>query len=223
MFTGPARRTYRVEPMRDPVPGRTSSSAGAADATDAVPDFLEPVVGWRTWLVVPVPCGLRLRSVVFATDWAPRQELAARCELIRARQWHRPWRRVSTHVAPATSCECGVWAAKDIEYAADFFNLYDDLLSEACVHRAIGRVALWGAVVDGGLGWRASHAYPADLYVPTHRENGQEVDARAIARGLARYGVPVEVVPGGIGGDVDGALDGIRRLSNESVGELSSK
>jgi hypothetical protein len=114
-------------------------------------------------------------------------------------------------------------AAKDIGYAADFFTLYDDLLSEACVHRAIGRVALWGAVVDGGLGWRASHAYPAHIYVPTHRENGREIDARAIARGLANYGAPVEVVAGGIGGDADGALDGIRSLSDDRVGELSSK
>ena len=223
MFTGPARRTYRVEPMRDPVPGRTSSSGGTADTADAAPDLVEPIVGWRTWLVVPAPEGFHLRSVVFATDWAPCQEFAARCELVGGRLWHRPWRRVTTHPAPFASCECGIWAAKDIEYAADFFSLYDDLLSEACVHRAIGRVALWGSVVDGGLGWRASHGYPADLYLPTHRENGQEVDAAAIARGLAAYGSPVQVAAGGIGGDVDGALEEIRRLSGESVGELSSR
>jgi hypothetical protein len=183
---------------------------------------VEPVVGWRTWLVIPAPEGLRLRSVVFGTDWEPCEELSARCELVRGRLWYRPWRRIS-HPAPSASCECGIWAAKDIEYAAGFFNLYDDLLSEACVHRAIGRVALWGAVVDGGLGWRASHAYPADLYVPTHRDNGQEVDAGAIASGLSGYGAPIEVVAGGIGGEVDGALEGIRHLAGEPVGELSSK
>jgi hypothetical protein len=55
--------------------------------------------------------------------------------------------------------------------------------------------------VETDFGWRASHAYPAHIYVPTHRANGRCVDAEIIALGLARYGVPVEIVTGPIGLD----------------------
>jgi hypothetical protein len=89
------------------------------------------------------------------------------------------------------------------------------------VHRVIGRVALWGSVVDGGLGWRASRAYPTHIYVPSRRENGREVHVRMIARGLADYGVPVEVVAGDIGAEVDRALQGISGQPLEQLTEPS--
>src|SRR5204862_488512 len=49
------------------------------------------------------------------------------------------------------------------------------------VCRILGEVVLWGHVVETEAGWRASHAYPARLYVP---------DAE-IAAALAAYSVPV--------------------------------
>ena len=201
------------------MPGRPSRATANAGAS--APDLFEPVFGWRTWLVVTTAGGLRLRSVVFAKDWTPRDEFPARCEFALHRRWYRPWRRVSAHGAPSTGCECGVWAAKDIEFAATFLNLYDDLLGDACVHRVIGRVALWGTVVDGGLGWRASRAYPAEIYVPTRREDGQPVEAHTIARGLACYGVPVRTVDLGVGAESGSVVPRIRDVSGESVGEAS--
>jgi hypothetical protein len=71
------------------------------------------------------------------------------------------------------------------------------------VHRVAGRVSLWGLVVEGDGGWRASHAYPATIDVPTFRPRSLR-PARRLARpalpveeialGLTDYGVPVEIV-----------------------------
>jgi hypothetical protein len=232
MHTGTSTRTYRIEPLRDPVP-RASSAAGERNgrAADQVaqgsaegalaPDYFRAVVGWRTWLVVATATGLRLRSVVFGTNWPVREELPARCELALRRPWARPWHRVPSHEAPSHDCDCGIWAAKDLEYATSFFHLYDDLLGYRSVHRVVGRVRLWGSVAEGGLGWRASYAYPASIYVPTHREDGRRVDAKRIASGLADYGVAVEIVGKVVGERVGRALAEIRRRQLNRIGELS--
>jgi hypothetical protein len=39
----------------------------------AAPDYVEPIVGWRTWLVVCEGEGFRLRSVVYDALWLPRR------------------------------------------------------------------------------------------------------------------------------------------------------
>jgi hypothetical protein len=75
--------------------------------------------------------------------------------------------------------------------------------------------------MEGGLGWRGSHAYPAHIYVPTHRENGQRVDAGRIALGLADYGIPVEIVGEGVGEEVGGALAAIWRQQRNDLLEPS--
>jgi hypothetical protein len=167
----------------------------------AAPDFIEPAVGWRTWLVVERPGALLLRSLFFDISWPPRQELAADCEHPPPRLLARPWRRTQAHEAPSVSCECGIYATKNAERAARYLDVYEESLLERARHRVLGRVRLWGSVVETDCGWRASHAYPAHIYVPTHRANGRWVDAENIALGLARYGVPVEIVTGPIGLD----------------------
>ena len=60
------------------------------------------------------------------------------------------------------------------------------------VRQAIGRVALWGDVVEGARGWRASRAYPAELWLPQLDIDGHGIaDVSTIALDLADYGVPV--------------------------------
>jgi hypothetical protein len=162
----------------------------------AVPDFFEPAVGWRTWLVVEDAGCLLLRSVVFKISWPPGQELAADCEHPPRRLLSRPWRRKRAHEAPSVNCECGIYATKNVERAARYLDGYDHLL-ERVRHRVLGRVRLWGSVVETEFGWRASHAYPAYIYVPTNRANGRRVNADDVALELASYGVPVEIVRGG--------------------------
>ena len=65
------------------------------------------------------------------------------------------------------------------------------------VRRVIGRVALWGEVVEGTRGWRASRGYPAELWVPQLDGDGTEIaELESIAIDLADYGVPVHVCDG---------------------------
>jgi hypothetical protein len=167
----------------------------------AAPDFIEPAVGWRTWLVVERAGAVLLRSVVFDIFWPPHHELAAGCEHPPPRLLTRPWRREQAHEAPSVNCECGIYATKNAERAARYLDV-DEGQFERVRHRVLGRVRLWGSVVETDCGWRASHAYPAHIYVPTHRANGRCVDAENIVVGLARYGVPVDVVTGRIGLDL---------------------
>lgn len=158
----------------------------------SAPDYIEPTVGWRTWLVVPEGDAFRLRSVVYDTLWLPRRELVARC-LHRA--FSIPWRRRSGHVPPARNCGCGIYAAREPEEAVSYLDgrSWADGLS---VHRVIGTVSLWGRVVECTRGWRGSLAYPKKIYVPSTRApfwlKAEGLDQIALA--LADYNVPVELL-----------------------------
>ena len=70
----------------------------------------------------------------------------------------------------------------------------------------IGLVALWGSVVEGEAGWRASAAYPEALYLPVRREEEREPCDR-IAWDLSAYGVPIAVVDCAGRGLVDALRD----------------
>ena len=78
----------------------------------AAPDYLDPAVGWRSWVVVEQEGALRLRSVVFKTVWEPRAELRATCERP-ARRLRLRFRRIEPHDAPFAGCECGIYASTD--------------------------------------------------------------------------------------------------------------
>jgi hypothetical protein len=160
----------------------------------AAPDYVEPIVGWRTWLVVCEGEGLRLRSVVYDTPWSPHNELVARC-LSWQRAFSLPWRRRSGHVPPARGCGCGIYAAKEPEEAASYLEgrSWADALG---VHRVIGTVSLWGRVVQCRRGWRGSHAYPKKIYVPSTRAPYwlRAERAEEVALALTDYDVPVELL-----------------------------
>jgi hypothetical protein len=172
--------------------------------TGDAPDYVEPVVGWRTWLVVKERDALVLRSVVFETVWRPRRELVARCEARRGLLWRRL--RNKPHETPSVSCECGIYAAREIAHVAGYLTVYEDLLRRSVVHRVLGQVSLWGTVVEGERGWRASHAYPARIYVPPRGTACRRVDPLEVALELGRYGVPVEILDDGVHEDAERVL-----------------
>ncbi len=161
----------------------------------AAPDYIEPIVGWRAWLVVREDEGFRLRSIVYDAPWFPRHELVARCF-----QWRfsLPWSKRSEHVPPAGGCRCGIYAARDPKEAACYLD-GRSWADSPSVHRVIGTVSLWGLVVECTRGWRGSLAYPRMIYVPATRaplwlkaERAEEV-----ALGLTDYDVPVELLDAG--------------------------
>jgi hypothetical protein len=155
------------------------------------PDFAEPIEAWRVWRVVSVDGGHQLGSVIKQALWPPGEPLVARC--LRSRTlpgWLRRKPR-PTHEAPDPSCECGVYAA-ELDRVGQYVLEALTVRPVACV---IGRVSLWGTVIECERGFRASHAYPLRIYVPAdaggRRDGGQE----RVARDLSRYGVPVELLP----------------------------
>lgn len=168
--------------------------------TVVAPDYLDPVVGWRSWLVVEADRKLRLRSLIFPVVWQPGSEFAAECR----RRSLLPWRRRSArHVAPAEQCACGVYAAADLATAVHYLTTPcwegDGLL------RVLGRVSLWGDLVEHERGWRGSHAYPLDLYVPYRPQLA--ILAEEIAFGLTDYGVPVRLIETATRGELVRSLE----------------
>ena len=175
----------------------------------AAPDYIDPLVAWRAWLVVDDEDGARLRSVVFPALWPPGRDLAAECKQ-RPRQVLRPWRRSEGHRAPSSACDCGIYGASRTASAAEYVGRtpLGGRAAQTVIGYAIGRVRLWGSVVEHKLGWRASHAYPGDLYVPAGP------GAEHIALGLAAYGVPVEILDCSVRGDL---LDALTKAATKRV------
>jgi hypothetical protein len=158
------------------------------------PDYVEPVQGWRVWLVVRDRGRLRLASVMYPTLWIPGREKTARCRRgDPSRQGPGPaW----SHVSPAPRCGCGIYASKTVEHAASYFDGFGPGERQP-VFRVIGRVALWGRVIEAEHGFRASHAYPSHLYVPATCLSGAPgATPFEIATGLAAYGTPIELLDG---------------------------
>jgi hypothetical protein len=161
---------------------------------DLVPDSIDPVVGWRVWDVVALDGALRLCSLAFWSIWLPRCEATATCR----RGWVENPGALAPHTAPAEECTCGLYATRTVAHTL----AYSRGVSRRgdTVHRVVGRVTMWGRVVEAEAGWRASHAYPAALYVPAgYRRRRRQVarptvPAEKVARGLRDYGVPVELV-----------------------------
>lgn len=159
-----------------------------AEAFEPAPDFHEALEGWRVWRVIEREGQLALASVVKRTIWRPGEPLIAECLAVpRLVAWmlRRP-----RHDAPRESCGCGVYAT-GIEWVGEYLTTS---LPEA-VARVIGRVALWGTVIECERGFRASHGYPLALYVPVDASPDPRLTPEEIAVRLGHYAVPVEVLP----------------------------
>ena len=163
-----------------------------------VPDAFEPQVGWRVWDVVELDGSYRLCSLAFWTIWVPGRAATAACRRLLV---DRSWSRLPDHRAPDERCTCGIYATATarqvLDYAKQFRPRSDTL------HRVVGRVSLWGTVVECDGGWRAFRAYPTVLYVATARGRSFQFTGRipsprrpveTIAGGLADYRVPVEIL-----------------------------
>ncbi len=134
----------------------------------------EPLLGWRVWRVV----GDTLQAAVWATEWPALSRFEAQCH-DRPSPFTDPDALPSPHPSPDSSCECGVYAFKRREDA--------ELLAREKVDRdvlALGRVSLWGRVIETERGFRAEHAYPYDLLLL----GGSEQLARALRN---KYAVDV--------------------------------
>jgi hypothetical protein len=171
------------------------STATVSPASERAPDSVEPVVGWRLWLVVADGGYFWLESLLYNIRWSPRRTLDAHCV---------PHRRcylcnqaevqaAPTHHAPDLECACGIYAAADAVTLAPYLD--SAYLGRAAVERVLGQVRLWGTVIECERGWRGEHAYPERIYV-LRRPYGDQPAQRPfeIAAGLRDYGVPISLL-----------------------------
>jgi hypothetical protein len=168
-----------------------------------VPDFVEPVEAWRVWRVSTDEGRVALHSAFADAPWEPGAPLCATC-VKRQRSFRRLWRVEKLHHdAPDIGCTCGIYGVRSFA-AARWYLESQAALDPA--DRVIGRVALWGDVVVSQWGWRASLAYPLELFVPVPalarrahwRRTRLALDDVVLE--LETYGVPVDVL------DTDAAL-----------------
>jgi hypothetical protein len=135
--------------------------------------YAEPVIGWRVWRILPFEtlqgeesyrlcaAGMRGRPKV----WEPRAATAAVCSGFS-----------STHEAPWPDCDCGIYAFRDQAEAAELLEHFATTPNgKGAVGWAIGRVSLWGRVVECEKGWRGQFAYPYALTVHAAGEVTEQI------------------------------------------------
>jgi hypothetical protein len=138
-------------------------------------------VGWRFWAVSCIDGAHRLRSPFRHNVWPVGGPMVAEC--LGAKPAMTP--RSRQHSAPAPSCRCGIHGGT-YRALSTFLNATHVPPAEAAV---IGRVRLWGVVIEEQSAWRAMYAYPEKLLVPTLL-----TAAFRVAADLEDYGVPVTVL-----------------------------
>lgn len=168
-----------------------SRVAGIGDLESGrIPDYIESVIGWRTWSWQRKH---GLRSVVKEESWVPGHPNSAECRETFAYLGALLKREVSLrtsfadgHQAPVDWCRCGIYALRTpaglpTKTGGDF--------------TIVGRVRLWGHVVQGPRGWRAQFAYPDSLFVVTgsRRRRREDLLERALVD-LERFSVSVATV-----------------------------
>jgi hypothetical protein len=157
------------------------------------PDYAAALVGWRSWAAVEDKSGLVLRSVVYESRWPPGERLVAACHHQPGSRLLARLLRLEPHEAPDEGCQCGIYAACAPDLALPYLGRLG--LVRRAKSALIGRVALWGRVIECERGWRGAFAYPTHLYVLRARASRRErPDARELACRLAVYRVPVQVV-----------------------------
>lgn len=127
----------------------------------AVPDFLEPLVGWRAWKVCAPLSSTgsypTLSSVILDTPWTPRREVSAE---------HNFDLGEKCIGLVGENCSCGVYAFRGSADALAYLVKVRDMLLGMSMEVAIGQVSLWGKVVECERGFKAQFAYPRHIYLP---------------------------------------------------------
>lgn len=153
-----------------------------------IPDFFEPLVGYRVWRVMK---GGLLTGVHVCEPWAPKQAHRATCQrkfgagIFNGMSWSDD--TTSPHLtngvyvpAPTLDCHCGLWAKRTEDKLHECADVPEAGTQEGF---AWGAAWIWGHIIEHMLGWRAEFAYPKALKATS--------DAVNIA---ALYGIPCEAV-----------------------------
>jgi hypothetical protein len=156
--------------------------------SQSTPDAIEPVVGWRCWLVDPDR--LRLRSPQRLHHWLPGRplEVAGHCGGSRFAGLAGIDVDVLSELPVTCPCEarnCGIHAAHTPEHA---------LANRGWPYFVLGKVELYGKVINGTLGARGQKARIAGLGVTAHELSGH-VSPEIVDELCGIYDVPLIVLP----------------------------
>ena len=133
-----------------------------------VPDRVEPITAWRAWKVFNDAGSWKLKAVGMTGVWEPRKAMEAICGASKEK-----------HPAPGYGCECGLWSFTTLDDLVPALENYTDL-------KVIGKVAVWGRVIECEHGFRSSHAYPTELWLLDNQDNLEQLGYT--------YGVPVRKI-----------------------------
>jgi hypothetical protein len=160
----------------------------SAVRASAAPDLAAAIEVWRVWRVIRRGGSYQLGSVLKPTLWPRDAPLVADC--LHPKPWSkRVWGRSPRHDSPELRCECGIYGA-DLARVSQYLT---PAPFEVTAARVLGRVSLWGTVLECERGYRASRAFPLVIYVPMDAaRNDRRLEE--LATGLGDYGVPVEVL-----------------------------
>jgi|SRR5579875_1637796 hypothetical protein len=139
----------------------TGHGSGTSEI-ESVPDFVEPLVGWRAWKVwAPAfdsdSCP-GLTSIILNESWMPRRRIAAE---------HNFDLTARCRGLLDLECSCGIYAFKDPDEAFAYAARVRDRFLGIANDVALGEVSLWGRVVECERGFRAEFAYPRHIYLPS--------------------------------------------------------
>ncbi len=114
----------------------------------------EPILGWRAWRLHRMDAGLRIVPTTPRSAWEPRVAIHATCSGSHTREYmvYNP-ELAKFHRSPEPGCTCGVHAIKDPARLA----------RSGRTAAVVGRVAMWGRVIEHTKGYRAEFAYPSRL------------------------------------------------------------
>jgi hypothetical protein len=143
---------------------------------DPIPDAIEPITAFRVWRA---DLFLRLHSLNNEVQWQPDEWTVAEC----------PW---TGHRAPHEGCTCGLYAAKNFDFAMAIAagvlttTSPEDSMPTTAI---VGRVELAGKVIEHARGYRAEHARVVEILPIEGR-------SRLTLSVASRFGVPVgEAIP----------------------------
>src|SRR5574337_877167 len=128
---------------------------------EGIPDFVEPLVGWRAWRIwIPPPGSIScpaFSSVILDTPWTPRRRFSAE---------HSFDLGAKCRGLLDPGCSCGIYAFRRPFEAFGYLMKVRDRLLGRSVEVALGTVSLWGRGIECELGYKAQYAYPKHVYLP---------------------------------------------------------
>lgn len=169
-----------------------------------IPDYFEPIVGWRGW---NVDAEGGLRGAARSELWVPGQPAVAVCANAgnKYQYGYNPQTKPN-HLevgVPQQACTCGFYAYKSLE--TELKQLLDSMDMEwdygsrrlvpkprvhaTYIQQTLGQVNLWGRVIVHQRGYRAQYAYPKAIIV------SESVGEQRIENIRKYYKIEVEVVP----------------------------